>query len=61
MVIMATAGWTRRTADVASRSTVRRERVSNDLRGHGQALTAVAQSMGVPAAVLVSSVLAEWL
>lgn len=58
---MATASWTRHTADVALRSTVRRERVSIDLRGHGLALTAVAQSKGVPVAVLVRSVLAEWL
>lgn len=58
---MATATWTRRSADVAPRSTARRERVSIDLRGHGPALTAVAQSMRVPVAVLVRSVLAEWL
>ena len=48
-------------ADDAPSSTVRRERVSLDLRGHGLALTAVAQSMGVPVAVAVRSVLAEWL
>lgn len=58
---MATASWTRRTADATSRSTVRRERVSIDLRGHGLALTAVAQSKGVPVAVLVRQILAEWL
>lgn len=58
---MAKVIWTRCTADDAPRSASRRERVSIDLRGHGRLLNAVAQSMQMPVAALVRTILAEWL
>lgn len=48
-------------ADDACRSTGRRERVSIDLRGHGAALNALAQSKQMPVSALVRKILAEWL
>ena len=39
----------------------RRERLSIDLRGHGPALDVIAQSMQISKAVLVRTVLANWL
>lgn len=58
---MAKAIWTRHAAVDAPRSTVRRERVTIDLRGHGPALNAIAQSLRMPVATLVRTALAEWL
>jgi len=52
--------WTRHVADDAPRSTARRERMSIDLRGHGPALNAIAQSMQMPVAALVRTAVAEW-
>lgn len=47
--------------DQASRSEMRRERVSIDLRGHGPALYAIARSRQMTVAALVRTVVAEWL
>ena len=47
--------------DRASRSDIRRERVSIDLRGHCQTLNAIALSRQMAVAALVRTVLAEWL
>lgn len=57
---MATVTWTRH-ADDAPRSTARRKRASIDLCEHGPALKAIAQSIQMPVATLVRTVLAEWL
>jgi hypothetical protein len=58
---METETWIRRRLDDAPPSGTHRERVSIDLRGHGPALNAIAQSRRVTVAALVRTVLAEWL
>ncbi len=58
---MAKATRTLPAADDACRSTGRRERVSIDLRGHGAALNALAQSMQMPVSALVRKILGEWM
>lgn len=58
---MAETTWIRRTAAEASRSMPRRERMSIDLRGHGSALSAIAQSMRMPVAALVRTIVGDWL
>ncbi|MCX2862583.1 hypothetical protein OOZ63_12105 [Paucibacter sp. PLA-PC-4] len=58
---MAKAIWTRHAAHAAPRSTLRRERVTVDLRGHGAVLNAIAQSLRMPVATLVRTAIAEWL
>jgi hypothetical protein len=58
---MAKVIWTRHAAVDAPRSTVRRERVTIDLRGHGPAVNAMAHSLRMPVATLVRTALAEWL
>ncbi len=45
----------------AARSGTRRSRVAIDLRAHGPALEALAQSRHIPLAVLMRAALAEWL
>ena len=61
MAIMARATWIRHGAGDASSVRGRRERLSIDLRGHGPALDVIAQSMQISVAVLVRTVLADWL
>ncbi|MFN7197681.1 MAG: hypothetical protein ACK4MJ_11000 [Hylemonella sp.] len=58
---MAKVIWTRHAAVDAPRSTVRRERLTIDLRGHGPLLNAIAHSLRMPVATLVRTALAEWL
>lgn len=58
---MAKVSRTRHAADDAARSTTRHECVWVRLRGHGPALSVVAQSLQVPLTTLASAVLTEWL
>ena len=58
---MASVSWINQPPDQASRSEMRRERVSIDLRGHGPALSAIARSRQMTVAALVRTALAEWL
>lgn len=58
---METETWISRRLAGASPSGTHRERVSIDLRGHGPALNAIAQSRHVTVAAFVRTVLAEWL
>ena len=58
---MDTLNWISRHLDGAPTSGTRRQRVSVDLRGHGLALNAIAQSRHITVAALVRTVIAEWL
>ena len=61
LAIMASVTRISQLSDQASRSEMRRERVSIDLRRHRPALNAIARSRRMTVAALVRTVVAEWL